>query len=124
PLFSLGCSKRPASKATASERPRRTFLRYVEVLSEARTRLEGVFSILLEEFFVDLNRDHSPHRLLVGRQGALLLLEQHILQNPFTGRGTGRGSSWIQTSHEGLDFHDFSRCERHRVADDRSGFIT
>ena len=33
-----GCSKRPSSKAAASEEARRT-LRYVEPLSEARTRM-------------------------------------------------------------------------------------
>ncbi len=40
------CSKRPSSKAAASEGVRRT-LRYVERLSEARTPLEDFFSILL-----------------------------------------------------------------------------
>ena len=42
-----GCSKRPSSKAAASEEARRT-LRYVEPLSEARTKLADFFSILLE----------------------------------------------------------------------------
>src|SRR6185503_10082514 len=42
-----GCSKRPSSKAAASEEARRT-LRYVEPLSAARTPLEDFFSILLE----------------------------------------------------------------------------
>jgi len=42
-----GCSKRPSSKAAASEEARRT-LRYVEPLSEARTMLAGFFSILLK----------------------------------------------------------------------------
>ena len=41
-----GCSKRPFSKAAASEEARRT-LRYVEPLSEARTKLADFFSILL-----------------------------------------------------------------------------
>ena len=41
-----GCSKRPFSKAAASEEGRRT-LRYVELLSEATTLLAGFFSILL-----------------------------------------------------------------------------
>ena len=41
-----GCSKRPSSKAAASEEAMRT-LRYVEPLSEARTKLEDFFSILL-----------------------------------------------------------------------------
>ena len=41
-----GCSKRPLSKAAASEEARRT-LRYVEPLSDARTLLTDFFSILL-----------------------------------------------------------------------------
>ena len=41
-----GCSKRPSSKAAASEKARRT-LRYVEPLSAARTPLADFFSILL-----------------------------------------------------------------------------
>ena len=40
-----GCSKRPYSKAAASEEARRT-LRYVEPLSAARTPLADFFSIL------------------------------------------------------------------------------
>ena len=40
-----GCSKRPSSKAAASEEARRT-LRYVELLSEVRTPLADFFSIL------------------------------------------------------------------------------
>ena len=42
-----GCSKRLSSKATASEEARRT-LRYVEPLSDARTKLEDFFNILLD----------------------------------------------------------------------------
>ena len=42
-----GCSKWPSSKAAASEEAKRT-LRYVELLSEARTPLADVFSILLK----------------------------------------------------------------------------
>ena len=41
-----GCSKRPSSKAAASEEGRRT-VRYVEPLSDARTPLADFFSILL-----------------------------------------------------------------------------
>ena len=41
-----GCSKRPSSKAAASEEARRT-LRYVETLNDARTLLADFFSILL-----------------------------------------------------------------------------
>ncbi len=44
--------KKAASKATASEEARRT-LQYVEPLSDARTPLAGVFSILLA---LDLRR--------------------------------------------------------------------
>jgi hypothetical protein len=42
-----GCSKRPSSKAAASEEARRT-LRYVEPLSDVRTPLADFFSVLLE----------------------------------------------------------------------------
>jgi len=44
--YPAGCSKRPSSKAAASEEARCT-LRYVEPLSEARTKLADFFSILL-----------------------------------------------------------------------------
>jgi hypothetical protein len=40
--------KKAPSKATASEEARRT-LRHVELLSDARTPLEGFFNILLGE---------------------------------------------------------------------------
>ena len=46
-LYTSECSKRPSSKAAASEGARRTF-RYVEPLSDARTPLEDFFSILLK----------------------------------------------------------------------------
>src|SRR5512147_723652 len=49
-----GCSKRPSSKAAASEEVNRT-LRYVEPLSDARTPLAGVFSIRL--FADDFHQD-------------------------------------------------------------------
>jgi dihydroneopterin aldolase len=39
--------KRPSSKAAASEEARRT-LRYVELLSDARTMLADFFSILID----------------------------------------------------------------------------
>src|SRR5512139_3585228 len=42
-----GCSKRPSSKAAASEEARRT-LRYVESLSDARRPLADFFGILLK----------------------------------------------------------------------------
>src|ERR1041384_4340946 len=47
-LLLAGCSKRPSSKAAASEDARRT-LRYVELLSETRTPLADFFSILLKK---------------------------------------------------------------------------
>ena len=47
-----GCSKRPSSKAAASEEARRT-LRYVEPLNDARTPLADTFSILLGFFDLD-----------------------------------------------------------------------
>ena len=43
-----GCSKRLSSAAAASEEARRT-LRYVEPLSDARTKLADFFSILLAD---------------------------------------------------------------------------
>ena len=46
PARDTGCSKRPSSKAAASEVARRT-LRYVEPLSDARTPLAVFFSSLL-----------------------------------------------------------------------------
>jgi hypothetical protein len=39
-----GCSKRPSSEAATSEEARRT-LRYVEPLSDVRTKLEEFFNI-------------------------------------------------------------------------------
>jgi hypothetical protein len=46
-VYAAGCSKRPPSKAAASEEARRT-LRYVESLSDARTTLADCFSILFK----------------------------------------------------------------------------
>jgi hypothetical protein len=42
-----GCSKRPPSKAAASEGPRRTLTGYVEGLNDAKTLLADCLSILL-----------------------------------------------------------------------------
>ena len=42
-----GCSKRPSSKAAASEGPEAYPLGYVEGLNDARTKLAGFFSVLL-----------------------------------------------------------------------------
>src|SRR5436190_13173651 len=64
-----GCSKRPSSKAAASEEARRT-LRYVESLSDARTLLADFFSILLHTRLpitqrqVELNQAIRPHSML------------------------------------------------------------
>src|SRR5467141_4145939 len=58
-----GCSKRPSSKAAASEEARRT-LRYVEPLSDARTLLAGFFSILLEQRLLLLKPFDLTHQLL------------------------------------------------------------
>jgi hypothetical protein len=45
-----GCSKWPSGAAAASEEARRT-LRYVEPLSDARTKLADFFSILLKNLY-------------------------------------------------------------------------
>ena len=58
-----GCSKRPPSKAAASEEARRT-LRYVEPLSEARTLLADFFSILLEERYDFALQGQTKHQRL------------------------------------------------------------
>jgi len=63
--ISAGCSKRPFSKAAASEEARRT-LRYVEPLSDARTPLADFFSILLDS--------PQPHRS-VGLAGLVEFLD-------------------------------------------------
>ena len=47
-----------SSKAAASEETRRT-LRYVEPLSDARTPLAGVFSILLDDDSKKVRKDES-----------------------------------------------------------------
>jgi hypothetical protein len=62
-----GCSKRPSSKATASEEARRT-LQYVEPLSGARTPLADFFSMLLGDDQRLLGRTavHGPGRLGIG----------------------------------------------------------
>ena len=54
-----GCSKSPSSKAAASEEAKRT-LRYVELLSDARTMLAGFFSILLGFFLPEEKRSIQP----------------------------------------------------------------
>ena len=63
-----GGSKRPSNKAAASEEARRT-LRYVELLSDARTKLAGFFSVQLGDdakFSADSGeRDASSYQLFV-----------------------------------------------------------
>jgi hypothetical protein len=46
-ILNTGCSKRPSSEAAASEEAKAYFLPYVEPLSDARTKLEDFFNILL-----------------------------------------------------------------------------
>ena len=53
-----GCSKRPSSKAAASDEARRT-LRYVEPLSDARTPLAAFFNSLLDHFFEVVDRAYE-----------------------------------------------------------------
>ena len=53
--YPAGCSKSPSNKAAASEEARRT-LRYVEPLSEARTKLADFLSILRDR----LREDKHP----------------------------------------------------------------
>ena len=60
-LACAGCSKRLSSKAAASEEARRT-LRYVELLSEARTLLADFFSILLDAFRGRTRESFRPFR--------------------------------------------------------------
>ena len=50
-IAAAGCSMRPSSEAAASEEARRT-LRYVEPLSDARTKLAAFFSSLLKDFSI------------------------------------------------------------------------
>src|SRR5438094_1872765 len=71
--YIAGCSKRPSSKAAASEEARRT-LRYVEPLSDGRTPLADFFSILLRGggLFLPLREDplhpHPYHHIRILHQ--------------------------------------------------------
>ena len=58
-LHRAGCSKSPSSKAAASEEAKRTF-RYVELLSDARTKPAGFFSFLLRFFLPEEERSIQP----------------------------------------------------------------
>jgi hypothetical protein len=63
-----GCSKRPSSKAAASEGPEAYPLGYVEDLNDARTPLAGFLSILLGLF--DRFFDQRPVGLCIeGHRG-------------------------------------------------------
>ena len=75
-----GCSKRLSSKAAASEEARRT-LRYVELLSEARTKLADFFSILLDRSFPGRRKRVVVDQFLVcgeiiGFNGEVVLIER------------------------------------------------
>ena len=61
-----GCSKRPSSKAAASEEVRRT-LQYVEPLSEARTTLADFFSVLLKTEHLKGTGEHMRKVLRLSR---------------------------------------------------------
>jgi hypothetical protein len=61
--YPAGCSKSLSSKAAASEEARRT-LRYVETLSDARTKLADFFSILLKQRLLLLKPFDLTHQLL------------------------------------------------------------
>ena len=67
-----GCSKSPFSKAAASEEARRT-LRYVEPLSDARTKLTDFFSILLGSEMNDVGHAEvlNVWGAAIGGKGAL-----------------------------------------------------
>ena len=71
-----GCSKRPSSKAAASEEARRT-LRYVEPLSVARMPLADFFSILLEVAVID--DLPCPVQLIEQRRTRWDIQFQHLL---------------------------------------------
>ena len=71
-LLLAGYSKRPSSKAAASEDARRT-LRYVELLSEARTPLADFFSILLKK--------HRPLRNIAKRAMITHLCQERLLDH-------------------------------------------
>jgi hypothetical protein len=71
-LLLAGCSKRPSRKAAASEEARRT-LRYVELLSEARTPLADFFSILL--------KNHRPLRSTAERAMITHICREILLEH-------------------------------------------
>ena len=61
-----GCSKRPFSKAEASEDPETYPLGYVEDLNDARTTLADFFSILLVRLLGAVKADTKLDRTMVG----------------------------------------------------------
>ena len=80
PSLSAGCSKRRFSKAATSEDARRT-LRYVELLSEARTKLADFFSIVLgrarrRPSVIEFTREHSLARTHTQEPNGNLILGQ------------------------------------------------
>jgi hypothetical protein len=66
-----GRSKRPSSKAAASEGPRRT-LGYVEGLNDARTLLADFFSILLEDGML-IKQEREDRRVSSWRNGQMCI---------------------------------------------------
>jgi hypothetical protein len=79
PKNSAGCSKRPSSKAAASEDPEAYPLGYVEDLNDARTLPADFFRILLQQLAVDLDGNGRFEGLSVGHQRTLLLLKEDVL---------------------------------------------
>ena len=91
-----GCSKRPSSKAAASEEARRT-LRYVERLSDVRTPLVDFFSILLvhlkESASFDLHEEERTIQCSIwskrrrSREGGEVRLCQQLVVDGFARGG-------------------------------------
>ena len=84
-LLSAGCSKRPFSKAATSEDANRT-LRYVELLSEARTKLADFFSIVQggradNHRSLGFMREDSLARIHAGETNGNVILE-HTQPDP------------------------------------------
>jgi hypothetical protein len=106
-VFVGGCSKRPFSKAAASEEARRT-LRYVEPLSDARTMLADFFSILLKSLELPVALSQRFGQL--PRIPALLRtsLRQEILPciQFFVERYTDRARRPLQFPDKFLGLHD------------------
>src|SRR6266849_7921719 len=105
-----GCSKRPSSAAAASEEARRT-LRYVEPLSDARTKLADFFSSLLKDFSILLRM----HPRLVGKaEGGTVgiagvveidsIVPADCFHRHFKGNGLGiQIARYMRTTSQGAD---------------------